>query len=57
MKNTFIKTSDVETAEQLRVFLNELPKDGEMFVFVNDPTIMNFEEKYKKCVFTDKLNF
>ena len=60
MKNTFIKTKDSDTAEQLRKYLNELPSSSDgFFVFVNDPTVMNFEEKYKDkdCIFTNKLNF
>lgn len=56
MGYNFIKTKDSETAEKLRKYLNELPKDGEFFIFVNDPTVMNFESKFDNCLFTNKLN-
>lgn len=50
----FVKTSDVETAKFLRQTLQELPKEGKFFVFINNGK-QNFANN-KNIVYTNKLN-
>lgn len=52
---TFVKTRDEKTAEKLRSYLNELPKEGSFFVFINDTTVMHFDEM-DNVIFTNKIN-
>ena len=56
MNNNFIKTQDEKTAEKLRKYFNELPKQGQFYVFVSDPTVKHFE-KTDKIVYSDKMLF
>ena len=56
MNKNFIKTQDEKTAEELRKYLNELPKQGQFYVFVNDPTVKHFE-KTDKMIHSDKMLF
>lgn len=50
----FVKTNCEETAKLLRKSLQELPKEGSFFVFINDGK-QNFADN-KKIVYTNKLN-
>lgn len=51
----FLKTSDESTAKLLRDSgLQELPKEGLFFVFINNGK-MNFSDN-KNVIFTNKLN-
>lgn len=57
MKQNFIKTSDEHTAKLLRQSgLTELPKEGSMWVFVNDNNKITMEEM-KGVQLTDILRF
>lgn len=57
-KDYFVKTTDPETAQMLRdAGLVELEKDGQRFVFINDPSKMNFSQTDGKLCFDSKLNF
>ena len=57
-KKCFIRTSDKDTAEQLRYYLNEVQQDknSKYWVFVNDST-MKFSDNIdqSKITYTDKL--
>jgi len=54
----FINTSDEETAETLRKLgFDELPKNGKMFVFINEPNKIVFSSENMNLHFTDKLMF
>ena len=58
MKEYFVKTTDAETAKMLReAGLVELEKDGPRWVFINDPSKMNFSQVDAKVSFDNKLNF
>ena len=58
LMNKFINTSDEETAETLRhLGFEELPKNGKMFVFINEPNKIMFSSENMKIHFTDKLVF
>ena len=57
MNDKFINTSDEKTATLLRSMgFAELPKSGNLWVFVNDGKIQ-FSSKDVKLNFTDKLMF
>ena len=56
MNGEFIKTQDEETAEKLRKYFNELPKQGNFYVFINDSTVANFENN-NKVIYSNKLYF
>lgn len=52
----FIKTSDSETAENIRSLgFQELPKEGKFFVFINETGKLNFANE-EKIVYTNKLS-
>ena len=54
----FIKTSDKHTAEYLRnAGFPELAKEGDRWVFVNDPSKMDFAADDMKVSYTDVLTF
>ena len=54
----FIRTSDDETAEQLRRSgLVELPKDGKFYIFINEIDKVSFAEDKMKLAFSDVLTF
>lgn len=58
MKDYFVKTTDAETAQMLReAGLVELEKDGSHWVFINDPSKLNFSQVDAKVSFDNKLNF
>ena len=57
MKQNFIKTSDLETAQELRrANLTELPKQGNFFVFLNNATAQFSEQTNKQIVYTNTMN-
>ena len=54
----FIKTSDKETAEYLRkAGFQELAMENSKWVFVNDPSKMQFAKDNKNVLYTDILTF
>lgn len=54
-KQLFIKTSDEKCAEDFRLNgLKELPKEGNMYVFVNNKNIKLVFDK-SKVIFTNSL--
>ncbi len=55
-KMNFVRTSDKETSEALRKFLNFVSYDGKYWTFVNDPTV-NFSKgaDQSKLNYTNKL--
>ena len=54
----FIKTSDEATALMLRkIGLQELSKEGNKFVFINEPNKIQFSSDNMKMNFTDVLTF
>ena len=59
MKNNFIKTSDEQTANLLReAGLQELPKEGDKWVFVNsDKVTFSSSDIMKKMSYTNILCF
>ena len=58
MKQYFVHTSDEETALRLRELgFQELPKEGNRWVFLNDPERFQFAENDMKVNFTNKLTF
>ena len=58
-KHNFVKTSDEYTASLLReAGLPELAKEGDKWVFLNDPDKINFSmDDVKGCQTTDVLHF
>jgi hypothetical protein len=57
MNYNFIKTSDYEVAEKLRSCgYQELPRDGKLFVFINDAKTRKFDAEGKELVYTNALS-
>lgn len=55
--NNFIKTSDKDTAEQLKKQgFNLISQEGNIFVFLNDKPTKFSEEYNKKLVYTNIIN-
>lgn len=51
----FVKTSDIDVANKLRNNgLQELPKEGQLFCFINNGKL-NFDIDKKKVIYTDKM--
>lgn len=59
MEKKFVKTSDEETANLLRSYgLTELAKEGNRWVFVNEPNKITFSiNELKECHASDTLLF
>lgn len=56
--SNFIRTEDPIVASELRAnSFTELPKEGNMFVFLNNGKEVFSAEEKKKMVFSNKLNF
>lgn len=52
----FIKTSDEQTAQLLRdAGLQELDKDGSLWVFINEPTKIDFSSNDMKNVHSTNI--
>ena len=55
--NKFVNTSDSAVADELRkAGFTELPKEGNMFVFLNDGHANFSDDDKKKVVYTNKMN-
>ena len=55
--NKFVKTSDSAVVDELRkAGFTELPKEGNMFVFLNDGHANFSDDDKKKVVYTNKMN-
>ena len=56
MKDYFVKTSDEATAEYLRkAGFEELPKEGNHWVFLNEIEKVDFNQENLKVNFSDML--
>ena len=57
MKTNFIKTSDLDTANKLKLNgFTEVSKEGEFYVFLNDGKQNFSEDDSKKMMYTNILN-
>ena len=53
----FAKTSDGAVADELRkAGFTELPKEGSLFVFLNDGHANFSDDDKKKVIYTNKMN-